>query len=134
MLLKERSCQGCTRQKEWGCNAELIRRGDPAKGEDDVWAFPAELPQKIDGEESYACPRQPLHRNPRYWSDIYLYYGMYKKGFYPQTGSTMDQSAKAIAIFQILDVVSGECEDELRQRARDQQKPRGDPLVGRRGM
>jgi hypothetical protein len=130
--MKQRQCSSCTKQIEWGCEAELVT---PATEETEaVWFKPAHLPERVDGEESYACPRQPFKREPRYWERLLLYYGMYKQGFLPGSGAVMDQSNKAIEIFQVLDVVNQECDEELRQRAQSKSRVnKGDP-AHRRGM
>ena len=78
-----------------------------------LWTNPARLPLTFDGEETYACPRQTLLKDGRSWHRIFIYYGAYKAGHLPQVGATMDQSNKAMEVFNILDAVNGEADAEL---------------------
>lgn len=113
--MPERQCVDCTHQEEWGCFAVKVHEAigdEPA-----VWHNPAALPLTIDGEETFACPRQSLRENPAYWNRILTYYGMYQQGFMPGPGAVMDQSNKAIEIFRVLDAVNRECDAELTRRA-----------------
>lgn len=127
-LMPERDCQGCTRQDEWGCEAEFI--GPVPKGEDprDGWVRPAHLPLNLDGVETFACPRQTLRRDPVYWAHLLKYYAMYNKGFLPQSGAIVDQCNKTIEVFRILDQVNGECDEANKAK---ESRPKGDPFVRR---
>jgi hypothetical protein len=116
--MPERKCSGCTRQAEWGCSAFKWREPDPETvDERECWVNPADLPADIDGEQTFACPRQPLHQNPVYWQRLFLFYGMYKQGLLPQSGAVIDQSNKAIEVFRILDDVNQHCDKALEDRA-----------------
>jgi len=142
--MPERKCGGCTRQVDWGCEAEKVVSGpdDPTAEQDKDgvwwgWLKPAHLPMTVDGEQSYACPRQDLKRRPQEWHVMLLYYGMYKKGHLPQAGAVMDQSNKAIELFRVLDDVNAECDaaqlEELRRtQAQPQPQQAGKPNVRRR--
>jgi len=115
--MPERKCESCTRQKEWGCEAKRWRH--PKPGEPDGpenWVKPAYLPVTLDGEETWACPRQHLRENPHYWAKILKLYGMYRKGFLPDKGAVVDQSNRAIEIFQILDDANAQCDQEESRR------------------
>jgi hypothetical protein len=118
--MPERQCHGCTRQKDWGCEAERFvsdktdRTAQPdAEGVWWGWTKPSNLPLTLDGEDTYACPRQDVRARPQAWHRMLLYYGMYKKGFLPQTGSVMDQSNKAVELFRLFDEVNFECDSAL---------------------
>lgn len=123
-LMPELSCSGCTKQTELGCHAFQFR--EPEEGEDprDTWVNPAFMPITLDGEDTYACPRQTLYQNPGEWNELLKYYGFYTKGFLPETGSIIDQSNALIEAFQILDGVNSECDNSKRDA---QTRPKGDP-------
>lgn len=119
--MRDRSCVGCTKQDEYGCTA--VRWKQPDADEPDGpenWVRPAQMPTNIDGEEVWHCPRQTLHQNPQYWGHILKYYGMYKKGFLPDTGAISDQSNKAIEVFRALDDANDLCEAEENKRVQAQ--------------
>lgn len=120
--MPERQCKGCTHQKEWGCEAKQFRKPDEFELDvRDSWVNPALMPVDIDGEPSYACPRQPLKEHPRLWNYILQYYRLYKKGFLPQMGAVMDQSNKAMQVFSILDAANSECDKEEAEKFRRKQ-------------
>lgn len=128
-LMPERQCRGCRRQEEWGCEAELV--GDPALGRE-AWRDPAMLPLTVDDEDIYCCPRQNIHRRPAEWGAMLKYYSMYKNGFLPQPGATMDQSNYAVEVFRVFDDVNHMCDVEQMKRP-PEDKPtagqrRGDPF------
>lgn len=119
--MPERTCVGCVNQREWGCTAKKYREVRLGEDPAEAWVNPSFLPMEVDGDENYfACPRQPLKENPEMWQRLLLYYGMYQKGFLPQSGAVMDQSNGAIEAFRILDAVNQECDEVLRE-----QKQRG---------
>jgi hypothetical protein len=131
--MPERQCNGCKRRVEWGCEAERHfsskdnKAAQPDKnGNWWVWSKPANLPMVVDGEESYACPRQDLMRHPMEWHRMLLFYGLYKKGHLPERGSVLDQSNRAVEIFRILDDVNFECDQavEEERRAKANREPR----------
>jgi hypothetical protein len=105
--MPERSCNGCTRQKEWGCTASKSEVPPGTKGAAPsldgktwwLWTNPSRLPLMFDGEQTYACPRQHLKANGHAWHKVLLCYGYYKAGFLPQAGSVIDQSNKAVELF-----------------------------------
>ncbi len=127
-LMPERSCKGCTRQEEWGCRAVKYREPEPHEDPQDAWVNPAWLPITLDGEDTYACPRQSLMENPEEWSRLLMYYGFYQKGHLPQTGSIIDQSNCLMEAFRILDAVNAECDEQKRAK---QDRPKGDPTQRR---
>lgn len=112
--MPERQCQSCTRQEEWGCRARQVF--DEGQGKL-IWENPARLPQDVDGEETFACPRQPLHEAPLYWAEVLFYYNFYKKGMLPSTGGVRQQSNWAMQVFSILDGINAECDAVEREKA-----------------
>lgn len=110
--MPERTCQGCRNQARWGCEAERIKEPEPGEFDDPVenWRDPAQDPVSINGEDSYACPRQTLRREPRAWSKLLLLYGMYSKGHLPDRGAVVDQSNSLLEAFRIIDDVNAECD------------------------
>lgn len=116
-MAKERQCSGCTKQDEWGCRA--VRWREPEKGKPDHpsnWIRPAKVAINVDGEYTYACPRQPLMEEPEFWSSLLKYYGMFKRGFLPDEGAVSAQSNRAITLFDILDAANNDCDDALREQ------------------
>jgi hypothetical protein len=103
VLLDDRSCEGCTRQEEWGCFGKKLR--EPVEGEDPraAWTNPAVVPLQIEGEDWYACPRQHIRENPEWWSRLTMYYAAYEKGFLPDAGAFNDQSMSGMLTLQLLD-------------------------------
>jgi len=129
--MPERDCAGCTRQAHWGCEADkfLATKDTPGarpdmKGNWWLWRNPSKLPMTVDGEESYACPRQDIHRRPMAWHRMLLFYGMYKKGHLPQAGAVMDQSNKAIELFSVFDDINSEIDKALNDKERADQARR----------
>lgn len=123
-LMPERNCRGCTKQVQWGCTAKPYvvmdpETSSPVLGHDGkpkvAWTNPAHMPLDFDGEETYACPRQPLREEPEMWSRVFTYYRLYKKGFLPQTGAAMDQANIAVEIFRILDDANDDADDALQK-------------------
>ena len=133
--MPERSCTGCTKQKEWGCTATSVAVPAGTKGAKPnrdgktwrMWTDPARMPINFDGEMTWACPRQDLKANPYGWHVLFKYYGMYKAGFMPQGGSVVDQANKAIELFRIVDGVNSEADESLRENPQDK------PQKGRPG-
>ena len=124
--MPDRKCDGCQRQGEWGCTAKRWR--EPEEGEPDGpenWNNPAYLPITVEGEESYACPRQHIKENPAYWSMILKYYGMFRKGHLPNRGAIADQSNKAIEVFRLLDDANDACDAEEARRAKERDTRNG---------
>jgi hypothetical protein len=138
--MPDRKCEGCKKQVQWGCTAKPHRVIDEETGEPIIdpktkqpkitWSNPARIPEIFDDEETYACPRQTLHENPREWNWLLMFYSMYKEGFLPQRGAVVDQSNKAIEVLNILNTANQECDDELAAQAR--RKAGGNPY-GRMG-
>ena len=142
--MPERQCVGCKRQAEWGCEAEKYptTSNDPQATQDTKgnwwrWNKPSLLPMTVDGEESWACPRQDLKRRGPEWHRMLLYYGMYRKGHLPQPGAVMDQANKAIELFRVFDDVNAECDEALLDRVKAgrerDRKAAETPSRGRRG-
>jgi hypothetical protein len=121
LLLPERNCAGCTRQKEWGCDARQIV---DEHGEE-KWIDAAPIPLQIDGEEVRRCPRRPLKDDPRYWNRLLFFYGLYKQGHLPDPGAVTEQSHKAMELFQIIGDVADDCAREKAERERRKQAARG---------
>ena len=134
--MPERNCASCTKQAEWGCEAERFpsNEDDPEaipdrKGKWWRWSKPAHMPILFDEDETYACPRQDVFRRGAEWGKMLLYYGFYQKGHLPQAGAIMDQSAKAMEIFRVLDDANRECDAALIEKER--KGPKGQPGHGR---
>jgi hypothetical protein len=134
--MPERSCYGCIKQKEWGCNATKVKaeKGDKGakpdgRGDWWLWTNPARLPLTFDGEQTYACPRQDLKRRGFAWHRMFLFYGMYKAGFLPQGGSVIDQSNRALEVFRIFDAVNAECDDALHADKTQKGRPDHEPVT-----
>jgi len=129
-LLPERQCHKCKRQKDWGCESERVPSGpedhtatQDENGEWWGWKNPSHLPLSVDGEETWACPRQDLKRRPREWNTMLFYYGFYKqKGLLPQPGAIMDQSNKAMSVFRVFDDINSECDEQLAARNNSQRE------------
>jgi hypothetical protein len=122
--MPERTCVGCKSQVEWGCKGSKYREPEPGEDPRNAWINPAEISVNVEEQEEFACPRQHLHENPAYWRPVFLYYGMFQKGFLPQAGSVIDQANKAMEVFQILAEVNAECDAEIRKR---ETRKKGDP-------
>lgn len=123
-LMPELSCSGCTKQEELGCDAFQFRTPEGNEDPKDTWHNPAHMPITLDGEDTFACPRQTLHEDPDSWASILKYYGFYGKGFLPQTGSIIDQSNSLMDTFRVLDTANAECDDAKQEQ---QSRPKGDP-------
>ena len=131
--MPERQCEGCKRQKDWGCEAERFpaKKTDPGARPDPNgnwwrWTNPSTLPMTVDGEESFACPRQDIRLRPQAWQRMLLFYGFYKKGHLPQAGAIMDQANKAIEVFRVFDDVNSEVDKALHdQETAKQARARG---------
>lgn len=95
-----------------------------------LWHKPAKTPLGVLGEDIYSCPRQDLLHRPREWAAILKFYGMYKSGHFPDRGSVVDQSNKAIELFRIIDDANAECD---KQEEEDRKRNANRPGVGRRG-
>ena len=129
-LLRERQCDTCSRQTEWGCTAKRWRF--PEEGEPDSpenWVDPAAMPQTVMGEDNYACPRQHLKENPRFWAWLLKYYGFYKRGHLPDVGAVSSQSNRAMELFRVLDEANILVDEEEERRSR-QKSQRGPPRNG----
>ena len=137
--MPERQCSGCKRQADWGCEAVRYpsneENPDAQQDEDGswwAWWKPAHLPLSVDGEETFACPRQDLRKRAYAWHRMLLFYGMYKKGHLPQPGAVMDQSNKAIELFRIFDDVNFECDQTLDEQERSKRNQEAQQPKGRR--
>ena len=125
-MMPERQCAGCTRQAEWGCDAfkyETTKETKGARKERDgkfyAWHKPALYPLDIAGEQTYACPRRELKRDPFGWSRLLFFFDHYQNGFLPQAGSVVDQSNKAMELFRVLKIANDDvdkAETEIRRR------------------
>jgi hypothetical protein len=131
-LMPERKCQGCKKQVFWGCEAKPHKvvdedTGEPVidpktKQQKVVWSNPAAIPEIFDDEETFACPRQTIHEQPREWSWLLMFYSMFKDGFLPQQGSVVDQSNKAVEVLNVMNVANQECDDEIQRREASKSK------------
>jgi hypothetical protein len=135
--MPERDCSGCTKQREWGCNAHRVasNEDDPEalRGEDGKWwkwVNPADLPIAFDGEKDwYACPRQHIRRNPDYWRRILLFYGHYQNGYLPQKGAIIDQSNKAMVIFAMVEAANGLADSVGQETTPEPERKKGNPFA-----
>ena len=123
-LMPELTCVGCDRQEELGCTAFQFREPEEDEDPGDSWHNPAYMPITLDGEDTYACPRQTLHEEPYFWGSLLKYYGFYLKGYLPEDGSIISQSNALIDAFRILDTVNAECDENKRTQIN---RPKGDP-------
>jgi hypothetical protein len=121
MLMPERRCETCKRQKEWGCDAEETGETD-RRGP--VWRNPAHLPLTIDGEDTYRCPRRPIKDDPRFWARLMEYYGHYKNGFLPGPGGLDQQSARGMALLSMMHSCVQECAKEQGENQAAEQRRR----------
>jgi hypothetical protein len=119
--MPERQCDGCKRQDEWGCHAKPYTVVNDQGVEEVRWHRPAQLPITLLGEETWACPRQPIRENPFFWSKVLKFYGLYKKGFLPDQGAIVDQSNKLIELFRIIDDANDQCDQEELNREKQRQ-------------
>lgn len=117
--MPERQCVGCTNKVEWGCNALKWKEpdNDTVIEADECWVSPAYMPLTVDGEDTYACPRQTLHRYPGEWHRLLMFHSMYRAGHLPQKGAVLDQANVMIEAFAILDGANAEIDAELNKRA-----------------
>lgn len=115
--MPERQCNGCKRQKEWGCTAKRWRTPGPDEEDGpENWLNPSHLVNEFDGELIHACPRQTIRERPWDWNRLLLLYGMYVKGHMPNDGAVVDQSNVLIMAFRILDDANAECDQELAEK------------------
>lgn len=84
------------------------------------------MPLTLMGEDTYACPRQPLREDPIFWVKVLKLYAFYRKGYLPQPGAVIDQANQLLETFSILDQVNAECDNQ--QQASPQ---KGDPTANR---
>lgn len=85
------------------------------------------------GEDTYACPKQHMRENPQYWSWILRFYGFYKKGFLPEAGAIIDQTNKALSVFNILDEINSRIDMAEAEKRAQQAAKRGAQNKQRRG-
>jgi hypothetical protein len=78
------------------------------------------MPQIIDGEEDWACPRQGIRENPAYWQQLLFFYNNYKSGFLPDPGALSEQCARLMTIVSILSATFDEADEELSDQRRRQ--------------
>lgn len=123
-LMPDRQCSGCTSQEEWGCTAKRIKPDDPDEDPQDSWQNPAYMPITLDDEDTYACPRQHIHENPRYWAQLLKFYSFYKNGYLPQAGAVIDQANQLMEAFRILDQTNADCDAQEREK---KNRKKGDP-------
>jgi hypothetical protein len=124
--MPERQCAGCTRQAEWGCEAfkyETEKETKGARKDRDgryyAWHKPALYPLDVEGEQTWACPRQDLKREPRGWSRLLFFYDHYQNGFLPQAGAVVDQTNKAMELFRVLVIANADvdkAQDDAKKR------------------
>ena len=124
--MPERQCVGCTRQKEWGCTAKRWRTPDPEEMDGpENWVNPAYLPVTLDGEDTYACPRQHLRENPAAYGKLWFLYGHYKKGHLPDRGGIVDQSNVLMQLFRVLDTANEDIDRAEEEERRKKEARRG---------
>ena len=73
----------------------------------------------MEGEQTWACPRQDLKNDPRGWSRLLFYFDHYQNGFLPQAGAVVDQSNKAMELFRVLVIANADvdkAQDEAKKR------------------
>ncbi|MBY0560012.1 hypothetical protein [Hyphomicrobium sp.] len=120
--MPDRQCTGCTRQKEWGCEAKRWRTPNPDEPDGkENWVKPAYLSVSLGDEESFACPRQTIREHPAAWSKMLMFYSMFSKGHLPDKGAIVDQSNVMIQLFRIIEEANAECDREEREREQRRQ-------------
>lgn len=132
--MPERDCTKCTRQAMWGCTARF--NGKPGQEPlRKLWDNPADLPVAIGGMETYACPRQSMHENPKDWAQLFRLYGMYRRGFLPNRGAIADQSNALTTAFTILDAANAEADKAIaeREQAKRNRDAKAQAVRGHRG-
>lgn len=121
--MPERQCNGCKRQKEWGCFAKRWRTPDPDEEDGpENWIEPSHLVNEFDGEMIFSCPRQTVRERAWDWNRLLMLYGMYSKGHLPNAGAVVDQSNVLIQAFRILDDANAECDQELAEKEKRRQR------------
>ena len=82
----------------WGCTKKAV------------------IPCNINGEELYRCPNRPLLDDPVYYNELFLVFGWYKKGFFPDDGTYLDQPNKLVECFSIIDYTHKQIEKHLEEK------------------
>lgn len=96
-LFQERKCSTCTpgNKIEWGCDTDAV------------------IPQIIDGQEEWRCPRRPILEQPAEFGYYLKLYRQYRLGVLPESGAMMEQAEYIMRVFDILDVVYAEVDEQL---------------------
>ena len=97
--MPERSCQGCTKQLEWGCET------------------PPPIPIMFDGDEYLTrCPRRPFLEDPKWFDEIYTAQGWISKGFLPVAGTYGDMPNKLAQCLKVIEQVQHEVDQETARK------------------
>lgn len=78
----------------------------------------AALPLTVDGEDIFRCPRRPILEEPVYFSAVFRAYGDYQRGILPENGGVLDQPARLLQSFRVIDEAAADC-----RRAREGAAP-----------
>lgn len=122
--MPERQCAGCKNQDVWGCYATPYKVVDKEGVERTEWHQPAGMPLDLLGEETWACPRQPLREEPRAWGKLLKLYAFYRKGHLPDRGAVVDQANGLLEMFRIMDDANGQCDEAQTEKPQETPRPR----------
>jgi len=103
-LLPDRTCVGCTRQVEWGCESD------------------AALPQfQLDDEVLYRCPVRGFLEDPNGFNHLFSAYRWAKNGHFPDPGTWLDQPSGFMEAIDLIDRALEEASEEDKRRQKYRQ-------------
>ena len=79
---------------EWGCNTDAV------------------LPLMLDGETILRCPRRPYLDNSAWYNHVLSSYKYAQKGMLTEPGTWLDQGAKLISAFAVLDAATEDAKEK----------------------
>lgn len=96
-------CSTCTAHQkiEWGCDAYQDEKGE--------WQKKALIPERMDNEDVWVCPRRPVKDDPAFYSELMSLYALYKEGVLADEGSIMSQSTKYVNLMRLVHAAVNEC-------------------------
>ena len=88
-----------------------------------LWGCDKPAKQKVylEGELLLRCPKREFLNNPEDISELLWYYSSFKKGVLPDRGGLLDQPAKMMECFKVIDNAIGTV--EAQKNAEQQQAP-----------
>lgn len=113
ILLPKWDCATCTafHKAERGCEKEPI------------------VPQEMDGEELTRCPRRPLLDDPALFKEAFEVYSWYKRGYFPDQGSYLDQAAAYVQFIDIFERAIAEAKAVKDEREGTRQNVKNPTIV-----